>query len=40
MRDVSDTNYESSSYVYATRGIDSSGNERTDYAEVVVIVDY
>ena len=32
MRDASDTNYESSSYAYATRGIDSSGNERTDYA--------
>jgi hypothetical protein len=31
MRDASDGNYETSSYAYATKGMDSSGNERTDY---------
>ena len=32
MRDASDGNYEAANYAYATKGMDSSGNERTDYA--------
>ena len=30
MRDASDTNYETSSYAYATRGYDSGDNQRSD----------
>ena len=30
MRDASDTNYETSSYAYSTKGVDSSNNNRSD----------